>query len=941
MIRLPLRLTRLPHAMHAPAAWFIGGSDPALWLEELARWNVPLAKAKLFVLATSVSNRDATGVLVLLDCAKPREMLRAESYGCVAGRVYLPVNAQFDPPVTDAELSDLAAFEISVVHPGAGLTGFRSADAISVADLLQLPERRADLWDRAKPGASPYPRLISVEPDVIISLDELMEAGRGNIGSKSPETLPPHSKETNPLAGRVMIAGLGAAGAIAGALGGLAAGIGSLIPGGLGGFGGAGASGSAGSSGGGAGGGLFDAFKEWAAAHVQRLSEQLENARNKELDRLSRMLDEDPDNGLSYAIPLAGKEGQPRGASPPGASLVRRGTNFSLNNLRGGQAVDPWGMSEKMRMELRQKYLKAANRELALGRFRRAAYIFSELLGDHNAAANALKQGRHFREAAVIYRDLIKNKALAAECLEEGGLITEAIALREELKQWLEVARLYTRIERPDEARAAYRKAVDEALARMDRVSAARILSDSMGEHDEALAALSAGWPDTPQAEQCLTAQFALLGKLGRHGAALKVVQGLRAHKLPDWQTQTAVEICSRQSLVYPDAAFRAKSADTTRVLAGQLMAKATDRVRALTTAVANLAPEDRLLSRDAGRYIEHRLKKERQTAPKPHKPALKVSNKPVTRKLVRTISLKEISNEWSSAVSYADGFLAIGGGSKDHILTKIVRGSWNGKTQVGKKFEVIGSGDELAICAPHNEHHDIVILNKKHRHIGGKWNEFVFERPDELTPDTVAFRYDERDVTYILRVDGAFDAIDCNLEVFGRGNKLFASHDIPHFVGSKDEPVFPVPMAVRNDHAYISDGASGLITFHAGKSEVTQLHRTIRSIVASAPFTRTRIAIAMEEGGVVLWPEGKGGKQNRINFGQGMFAPVIGFTRGGDLIAATKTEVRVYHTEGETLVISCSVAGPGEEPYAVLPAEGVDEYALFLKNGDVQIWHV
>ena len=39
MISFPLTIRLASQAVHTPAAWFIPGDDPQVWLEEIARWN--------------------------------------------------------------------------------------------------------------------------------------------------------------------------------------------------------------------------------------------------------------------------------------------------------------------------------------------------------------------------------------------------------------------------------------------------------------------------------------------------------------------------------------------------------------------------------------------------------------------------------------------------------------------------------------------------------------------------------------------------------------------------------------------------------------------------------------------------------------------------------------------------------------------------------------
>ena len=54
-------------------------------------------------------------------------------------------------------------------------------------------------------------------------------------------------------------------------------------------------------------------------------------------------------------------------------------------------------MSQQRFESLRNKNREVANRELSLGRHRRAAYIFAHLLGDMHTAAAALGAGANRR----------------------------------------------------------------------------------------------------------------------------------------------------------------------------------------------------------------------------------------------------------------------------------------------------------------------------------------------------------------------------------------------------------------------------------------------------------------------------------------------------------------------------------------------------------------
>ena len=87
----------------------------------------------------------------------------------------------------------------------------------------------------------------------------------------------------------------------------------------------------------------------------------------------------------------------------------------------------------------------------------------------------------------------------------------------------------------------------------------------------------------------------------------------------------------------------------------------------------------------------------------------------------------------------------------------------------------------------------------------------------------------------------------------------------------------------------------------------------------------------------MLLWPT-LPQRTPRCRFGEGMIRPVVAFTRGGALVAATKDEVRIYSTENETLRAISTSRGPGTAPIAVVAAEGLDEFALFMENGEVLV---
>ena len=213
---------------------------------------------------------------------------------------------------------------------------------------------------------------------------------------------------------------------------------------------------------------------------------------------------------IRLVAPTSGRASWP---SPPGKRLAPRDTDFSVRRLRRGGPADSWQLPGNLHSRLQARYHQLASRELALGRHRRAAYIYAELLGNLALAASALKSGGHWREAAVLYREQLHRPDEAASCLEQGNLWTEAIAIYEELGHFEKAGDLYTRLDQLDSAHAVYRKAVNQHLARKDRIAAALVLSARLANDDGAIDCLEAGWPSSMQAAECLEELFQFLGR--------------------------------------------------------------------------------------------------------------------------------------------------------------------------------------------------------------------------------------------------------------------------------------------------------------------------------------------------------------------------------------------------------------------------------------------
>ena len=210
-MKLTLEIKYSTQPTRPAEAWLIPGSGPSDWLAEMTAWGIPLAGVRLLVLP-------AGGVLALLgkSVSATPQIKTAIPFGMVAGRLLLPVEAVLFPPLSDAELKQTlpSSHPLYVWRPTEGLVHFALEQILSVTDLLAVVTCGERTWDAAEPGIGINTRLLSIAPNSPLSLADVMQAGRDDIGtsSLSDSTLPPTPGETSggSMGRAVKQAGLGA-----------------------------------------------------------------------------------------------------------------------------------------------------------------------------------------------------------------------------------------------------------------------------------------------------------------------------------------------------------------------------------------------------------------------------------------------------------------------------------------------------------------------------------------------------------------------------------------------------------------------------------------------------------------------------------------------------------------------------------------------------------
>jgi tetratricopeptide (TPR) repeat protein len=915
MISRPLQIRYGKRSLRETAAWFLPGSEARDWLDEIVRWDVPQAGLRLRVVPVSRQNLRPRGVLVTVPAGStPNVSLRCLPYSKLAGRLFLPVEAWLDPDISEQELSRLLGPAEYVLHPATGLVGFEPGDLLRVADLLHASPASGRAWDRAHPGIGLARRLTALTPEEVPSVESVLEEGRGDIGSSaaSLDELPPGPDEPKET-------GQGMRGILARMVKWLAgkAPATSDRP------------------------TWVDRVRNWAERQLTGRDDGLTSKRNRELRRLMRLLASDPDQGLKYALPMGG--GAHRGRGAPGDRLVRRETNFDLGRLGGGQAADFWDVPADYQNQLIARYRELADREVRLGRHRRAAYIYAELLGDLNAAATALMAGHHWREAALLYKQRLSRPWDAARCLEQGGLWAEAIALYEELQAFEQAGDLHKKLEQPDDAAVMYRRAVERARASGDFLVAARLLDEKLGIVDEALEELAAGWPSSMQAAQCLRGVFRLLGRLGRHEAARGWIEDFHETKsargqIPPQGEALLVDILTDTATGYPDRGVQGAAADCVRVLAAQRLAVAEPaEARQLLYAVGRLEPQDRLLGRDCHRYLQQR-------------PATPGAGRRLGRRnsptLVGRVQLdRDVS--WSAATVDGDTIFAAGLREKELV---VVRCRADGASQelpgtpwrlpmvpeegslllVARTFRdnrllVHGLGCSFGLGArafPANDHFR---------------SEMVVGWMPGISETTLGATRSEPGITWLVEVRNEH----WTLVGLGPDAEPLTTRAIAPIVLAGPRPALPIPIQAREDRVHIGLGDRLLIySMTTQKPDIVEIGEVITSLQGSAPGTRARLAATFRQGGLVFF-EDCSPRGLAEPFATELADPVAGFMGSGDLVAASADGCAVYSTQDRCVTLKAEWSGRRAMPLAVLPLPRPDQFALFAEDGELTVYQV
>lgn len=566
----PLRLRPAVTSLPVRAGWLpVRGVES--WLVEAARIQEadPLAVVRFYPLPESAVSPAAAGVIITVEGKKVglSDMVfgpRVQPLGEILPGVLIPVDAAMVPALTLPEQRRLFPWTLHFFHPVLGLTGFAENDALLPWQLLRVPPVARGGWFAAVPGPVEAPLLRQVTLELEVDLAQLLSGDSDDISSQAGKDrradglLDKAGDAANWLAEK----GLG----ILGSLGQHKAAA---------------------------------AIRNWA----QPDAADLNNRRNRELNKLLNRFEKDTLDALRHAIPLTGADARRGSPASPGWKLGARNPELRPFS-QGAGAVDVWSIPGGIRLKLEKQYREAAAREAAAGHWGRAAYIFGELLGDWSRAAEMLEKAGRPRDAARIYIERLRSGPRAAQCLAEAGLLAEAAALYEEAGLFEKAGDLHAAMGRPDSAKALWEKALVQLA---DPRKQAELLEQKLGDPDRALAVLRKAWPEAPTAYPCLKAWLELAGKLGRHALVGALLDDMEHHRPGSRPANSPLLVLGLLEMFssYPESSIRSRAAELGIWVAGEALAAGPPRRNAdkLLELLPKFFPGDRLMARDAGRF--------------------------------------------------------------------------------------------------------------------------------------------------------------------------------------------------------------------------------------------------------------------------------------------------------------------------------------------------
>lgn len=960
---------------------FIRGAFPADWIREIASWEMDAAGMTCYVISESMQSIRPHGLFVVFRAGKVPELSRVRApYQLRAGKLFLPFGSVLSPQVETDELKTLLFWDAYIFHPAVGLLGFEKSDAIDLKYLLHLPEPGTTNWGFAHEGFPSPPRLSEIEitgtsPEALLDelKKEIEQKPLSDLTKENPKTV--GEKLKSQVSRGLLKTGLKAVDATKGARG-FAEGL-VIFPfavlGAI--FGG----GRTVVTGGGSGnsinyipannkpglmsnflsltGNFFDklfgrnrpvTFVPGNASHtpsnhaqpprkarkpfnfrfimllenwMKRNLDNIEKKREEELKRLMRMFEENPDEALKYALPLDSPYLK-RGNAPPSDQLSKRDTNFDMNRIGGGGAVDSWNTGD-YHAKLRELYQKAAEREIQAGRFKKAAYIYAELLNDFTSAANVLIQGKFFREAAALYIKHLNNKPAAAECLEKGGLYLEAIKLYTELGKHEKAGDLYRELELNEEAEVCYIVCFDIAMQAANYIEASRLTLEKLGNPEKARRLLLEGWNKSNQPETCLQKYFSSYEPTEAQPLAREIQMVYDKHT-PAARQQMLLNVLT--------AVLRTNKDEETETTARQIAyevisAEAEKGVLGNLHKLENFVKDDRLVGSDSSRYALNQ---------KNYKPKIQLA--------ANQFQLDQ-SVHWLTARNYRNQFLAIG--KKENGLL-LARGNWSG-------------APEYTFCAGHPNAVTRAFITADPRFTtrvllytdsdSGGINpaalpattqfdtQLQLENPTWLPKHLMGLGISSSNTILTVSCPGGY----YTLSYFTENGTLLKSRDCTlngeAMKRLVNRPVSGAELIFRKEKYYFFEFDELFSMDESGAVNVYTIPKAILCMSCTPNYSALRIVLATNGGALIINPDHYNPEEPPVFFAEGFIARSVQYIGEQYVVLAGNREARIYDVSGKPTHIRSITTDSTICSILLTPRQ--HHFAILEQNGRMLVHHI
>jgi len=918
MLTKTLSLEFVGYRIHSPTAWFVPGTNIERSLNELIDSGVPLRSIGIYLAPSSRSNVACCGVFAVFP---PQTSIRSsprwQPYAQAADRFYIPVDSQIQPPIRDDELRALLSNDVStyMFHPGVGLVAFEKGTELTLSTLINLPAENVSNWSKAVGGVTTANRLLSIVTEESLQIEEIMESLRGTIATKHPDlkSLPKATTEIGSHSfGRL-------AGAFASFVAQMILHLTKWVPR------------NAPSP------TWINHLESWATSKLIRYSEVIHTLRHREIARLLNLLDTDPDEGLKFALPLAGDPG--RGTAIPNNRLIARTLRLSLDGHGG--PVDHWNIDFRFRGMLTQRYQKLANREIQLGRYQRAAYILSELLGEHASAASALERGGHYREAAVLHQKKVGNSREAARCLARGGLMEDAIKIYSDLREWEEVGELRFRLGNHEEASLAFERAAQHQQEQRNYIAAAHILENRLHDPDRAIGCLEQFSVEKAFRSDCFRELFATLARHSLHDRAILKIKSLRQQKVDEAEAAILASEFAKLALGYPHRDVSSEASRQTRLLCAERLASGSKEYRnAFVGAIQQLVPDDVLLRRDCRRYIADAARRDRKSS------AISVPRGNDSSCQLITKHQVSADIEWKSALSM--GAYCIVAGIKDDKI-QLNRVSWNPfhidkpiNNTLGLNVTLVSEAMDI-LLAPNMSLEGSCFLHVPWclQHIGTV--EFaaassreacrVVSDPMVSPTNCVALTSDRAGHLQTLTWK---DQI-LTLSFLTEHAQLLSSHAIAETSFSEDFGIPKFSLLSISYRTFAAFNDELLIRKQNGEITSITLGGTITGLHKSPRFSRRRVLALIDHGATLIWDDQEVPRIENVSMD--LQQPVGTITKNGTMILASMDECRIYRTDGRSVKLMSTFAGRTSQPIAVMDTNMTGVFAILDSSGTLSVF--